>query len=182
MFILVQALVTAILSGLFSGAVIFALNERRDRDSMLLRKTEEAIEAFIEWSTCLEVYPSAHMSLFISGNFKACNDRLDMLWEKSYAASNKARMLIAIYLPDQLHVMTEFAQSYQDFMVQSGTAKSLAVAGKPAPADFLQLVNEAGEAIVKAGSRGAAQLAAAGRARAHGPYLVRWPHRKKLRN
>ena len=61
---IVQALVTALLAGLFSGVVLFALNERRDRAKLMLEKTEAAIEAYAKWTETLGRWPMTHYDMF----------------------------------------------------------------------------------------------------------------------
>jgi hypothetical protein len=97
--ILVQALVTALLSGLFSGAIMFALNERRDRRAQTLEKVEQLIEAYTEWTGHVGRWLMNHYDMFSQDDRESARKELDRIWLEAQTSYNKARLLQKIYLP-----------------------------------------------------------------------------------
>lgn len=171
---LIQSIVTALLSGIFAGAIIFALNERRDRRELLLRKAEEAIAAYSEWVETISNWPNAHFDLFI-GDGENGRTKTTEIWDKSRIAYLRAEMLIGIYLPERQHVLADTAESYADFVLVSGRLK-LASLEKVAPTDAdIEHTKSAGVKIIKAGNVGLKKLFATARQHSLSPFLVRVP-------
>lgn len=96
--VIVQALVTALLSGLFSGAIIFALNERRDRTNLILTKVEVMLEHYFVWTELLSRLPVSHFDMF-RGDRAEARETLNKLRDEAQAAFLKARLLQSVYLP-----------------------------------------------------------------------------------
>lgn len=114
--VLLQALLTALLSGLFSGAVLFGLNEKRDRAEGRLRKIEEAIEAHNSWYMAFQEYLESYWGFGTLGNHDAAEQARKMASAKLDAAAAKAAMLRGIYLPEAIPAALKIMQSYRDFV------------------------------------------------------------------
>ena len=172
---LVQALVTALLSGLFSGAIMFALNERRDRHNLILTKIEGAIEAYVEWTETISLWPNAHFNIFIEDDRQAARKALDSSYWEARKIELKARVLQEIYLPDQREAFDAVIASYHGFIDESRTIKVASIAGGPMPTDGNNAIGVTSVAMVQAAAEGRAMLFDAARKHAHAPHLVRLP-------
>jgi hypothetical protein len=177
--LIIQAVATALLSGLFSGAILFALNERRDRRAIHLLKIESTIEAYLAWQQAIERWPVAHFRLFKTGLLEVAQADLGMLYKESSIYLNKTKVLIGIYLPEKRHLIGELLKSYADFIEVSRAIQTAAIEGKTFPFDQTEKINETGRKIIKAGSDGLDELLDAARSHAQAPYLVRLPRRKR---
>ena len=173
--LLVQALVTALLSGLFSGAIMFALNERRDRANLLLSKIEEAISSYTRWVSLVSRWPQDHFDMFFDGERREGRERLSALWKDAEIELNRAKMLQEIYLPDEAQAFSIVVSTYQNFISLSGVLKQASIQNRPIPDGARETITELGVALVHAGHNGKARLYAAARRYAHAPFLVRLP-------
>lgn len=172
---LVQALVTALLSGLFSGAILFALNERRDRAHLLLNKIETIVDLYSLWIDQLTKWLMDHYDIFFEGEREKARLALQELWRSAEDTQRKARLLQEIYLPGEAVAFAGVTAAYKDFLQISGNLRLASLSNQPMPQDANEHIQKAGGAIVDAGQVGKLRLYAAARRHAHAPFLVRFP-------
>lgn len=177
--LVLQAVLTALLSGLFSGAIIFALNERRDRSALMLRKTEEAIEAYQEWVEAISAWPLSHFGMFM-GDREEGRAKTKTIFNEARRSQQRAQLLLAIYLPEKRNAMERVAASYYPFIKSSGRIIQASISGEEIPEADKVAITPTGSAILEAGRNGLEELYEAARAHSTGPYLVRlpWPVRR----
>jgi hypothetical protein len=177
--LVLQSVLTALLSGLFSGAIIFALNERRDRSALILRKTEEAIEAYQEWVEVISAWPLSHFDMFI-GNREENRAKTRAIWDKARQSQQRATLLMAIYLPEKRNVIGKVVASYYPFIQASARIGQASISNEIFPEADKLAVTPTGAAIVEAGAKGLEELYEAARAHSASPFLVSmpWPVRR----
>lgn len=172
--LIAQAVLTALLSGLFSGAVIFALNERRDRQKLLLDKAEAATEAYVEWIDEISNWPILHFRNF-DADRDAGREEVNEHWKLAHRKYRKARLLIGAYLPSHLKVVDSVHVEVQAFARNLPRWANASVNGEPMPPDMAKAINESCERIVQQGTEGFSTLIAAVGSQANSPHLVRIP-------
>ena len=172
--IIVQALVTALLSGLFSGAIVFALNERRDRQRLLLEKAELAVVAYSEWVEGIPNWIFAHHRIF--GVDREAGRREALLgYTELTNKYHKASMLVAIYLPNEMDALIKTTASYHPFMETRSIAIDASSRGEAPPEGFSEQISSIAGAVITASYEGIRDLTLAAREQAHAPHIVRWP-------
>ena len=169
-----QALVTALLSGLFSGAIIFALNERREREKLLLEKAELAVEAYGDWVDTITHWPVMHFEFFGADRSSGRN-AANAEWKRAHAQFRRARMLIGIYLPKHVSVLQDVHSSLENYGKQIPHWMSASLKGDPTPDGMHELIDETCMRIIAAGRDGTTKLITAVSDQANSPFLVRWP-------
>ncbi len=170
----VQALITALLSGLFSGAIIFALNERRERSKLYLDKAEAAIEAYADWVDELSHWPMVSIEMFIEDR-EVGRTKSYELWRSCRRKYRKAQALIGIYLPDQMQHVLSVSIVAQQFIASNKEAVNESVAGRAMPPGMSDAISVAMKDFVDAGAAGLNDMLAEARRTAKGPFLVRAP-------
>lgn len=176
--VLIQALVTALLSGLFSGAILFGLNERRDRVILHLAKIELSIEAYANWVETLSDLPSAHFDLFISDRSEAAKADISQLKLKAREEGRKARLLLEIYLPDEVNCYYKVMSAYKDVVNLSADLQIAAINGGPLPEGAPEKISAAAIAVSNAGAKGRDRLYGAARRYSQAPFIIRKPQWK----
>jgi hypothetical protein len=172
--VIVQALVTALLAGLFSGLVVFALNERRDREKLLLEKAEQAVEAYADWADTLSNWPLAHFDMF-RGEREEGREKTSEVWELSRTQFRRARMLIGIYLPEKRHVLGDLYAACNDMITLRPELSKASIANEEMPDHAKEKLTEYGKNIVRVGQASVELLIGAAHSRAHSPFLIRKP-------
>jgi hypothetical protein len=175
---ILQTLIAALLSGMISAMLIFALNERRDRTAFLLQKAETAAAAYTEWYESIPKLLSDHYELFfpLPEDRKRANDNIAIQYREIGAKSAKSQMLIHIYLPAELSAVSELLKAYSEILQYSNILRTAYLNNKPAPADMHEKIGELGISLVKAGSTGQALLYNAANKMAYKPHLIRLPN------
>lgn len=122
MLVIVQALMTALLSGLFSGAVLFGLNERDKRFEQSIVRHEELFVAFAIWCEAIDDYMATVWD-YAQKNRDVFKDsaKNQALFKKTQEAHLKVRLLTEMFLPS-LHgisapvhaYLTKFVPIYHD--------------------------------------------------------------------
>lgn len=171
---IVQALVTALLSGLFSGAIIFALNERREREKLLLEKAELAVEAYSEWAETFSNWPITHFSMF-SGDREAARAKSTQMWNDTRNQFRRAKVLIGIYLPEKTAVLGRMYAACEGLLDLRKDVINASIAGETMPEGAAAKLTVFGTALVKVSSESIDELIEAAQQRAHTPHLIRWP-------
>lgn len=171
---IVQALVTALLAGLFSGVILFALNERRERNKLLLEKAELAIEAYAKWTETLGRWPMTHYDMFFSDR-SAGREAAQALWQEARDHYFRAQTLIGIYIPERSGVIANVAQATVNFMPMHKQASSASIANESAPASLSEAVDTFTKEFVEASGNGMHELLIAARHHARQEFIVRWP-------
>lgn len=172
--VLAQVLLTALLSGLFSGAIIFALNERRDRNAHQLAKIELTIEAYARWIDEVSEWPKAHYAMFLQDRVAGRQKVVDV-WQSAQKHLLTAKVLQEIYLPDRSDSFSIVVDAYRDFIQFGADLQVNSVKGDQLSPDHAMVVSKTGVAIVNAGSVGRKLLVEAARQRAHAPFLIWLP-------
>lgn len=172
----VQALLTALLSGVFSGAIIFAFNERKERRDKLLDKAEAAVEAYLEWGRAVSEFPYQHFKLFESadGRRDVAVD-LNAEWDRILALQHKAMMLVSVYLNGKVAVITEVSQTFRPFIDMREEMMMLALNGGYITPPMGDMITRSSARIRAITNKGAQTLLVDLRKLAHAPYLVRLP-------
>lgn len=173
--IIVQALVTALLSGLFSGAIVFALNERRDRQRLLLEKAELAVVAYSEWVEDIPNWIFTHHRMF-GADREAGRQEALAGYKELTTKYHKASMLVAIYLPNEMDALLKTTASYHPFMESRRLALAASDQGGAAPEGFSDHMSSIADAVIIASYEGIRDLTLAARRQAHAPHIVRWPN------
>lgn len=168
---IVQALVTALLAGLFSGVVLFALNERRERTKLMLEKTEAAIEAYSRWTETLSRWPIAHYDMFI-GDRDAGRDAAQQIWREARDHYFRAQALIGIYLPERSGAIGTVSEVTVRFMPAHREAASASVQNANLPASFNEAINNFTADFVEASGNGLNELLATARQHAGQQFIV----------
>lgn len=171
---IVQALVTALLAGLFSGVVLFALNERRERTKLMLEKTEAAIEAYSRWTETLGRWPIAHYDMF-SGDRAAGREAAQQIWRESRDHYFRAQALIGIYLPERSGVIGSVASVTARFMPAHKEAASASVNNAALPEAFSDAIKAFTADFVEASGDGLSELLVTARQHASEQFIVRLP-------
>lgn len=171
---IMQALVTALLSGLFSGAILFALNERRDRQKLLLEKAELAVEAYSDWADTLSNWPILQFDMFKDDRAEG-RRKADEHWKEARKQFIRARLLIGIYLPEQRGRLAELVAATNDFITFRRDLALDSINGKPLPPGASETITNTSTNIVRVGQDCVEKLLAAAQSRAHSPHLIRAP-------
>ena len=172
--IIVQALVTALLSGLFSGAIIFALNERRERQRLMLEKAELAIESYAAWTVEVPKWCLSHLEMF-GGDRQAGRAKCIASYDAMRDAFSKARTLVWIYLPERKDALQRIHEAIDPLTKTRLAILKASQDGEPLPQDHLDLITKAGKDATLAGERGLRELIDDAHAHAKSPFLVRIP-------
>lgn len=173
--LLVQALVTALLSGLFSGAIMFALNERRDRSNVTLNKIESTVEVYALWTETLDSWLFKHYDLFLSDQRETARYEIARLLKDVNAARLKAKMLQEIYLPDESSALDSVLLIASNFAHTSRDLQISALNGEPLEKSGSDQISATALALVDAAHNGQQQLYAAARRHSQAPFLVAMP-------
>ncbi|WP_218016224.1 hypothetical protein [Sphingomonas asaccharolytica] len=163
---------TVLLSGLVSGILLFALQERRERNALLLSKAEAAVEAYVAWADSVLAWPQAHFDIFTPylDQRAPARDNLKRVWTEANRTGARAQMLIHIYLPEQTGAISSLILAYQAWLATSTELQNQSLRGAPPPDNLGDIIGAAGTAII-AGIK-TAQLYGAARSLVHSPFLV----------
>lgn len=172
--IIVQALVTALLAGLFSGIVLFALNERRDRTKTILEKTEAAIEAYSKWTETLSRWPMAHYDMFFADR-AAGREAAQAIWREARDHYYRAQALIGIYLPERSGALASVSKVTVNFMQAHKEAATASAGNSPMPESLSGAITTFNTEFVEASGDGLNELLFAARQTARQQFIVRWP-------
>jgi len=161
-----------LLSGLVSGILLFALQERRERNALLLSKAEAAVEAYVAWADSVLAWPQAHFDLFTPylDQRGPARDNLRRIWTEASRNGARAQMLIHIYLPEQISAIAALILAYQSWFATSSELQTQSIRGDAPPDNLGDLIGAAGSAII-AGTK-TPQLYGAARGLVHSPFLV----------
>lgn len=173
-----QALMTALLSGLFSGFVLFGLNERRDRSDFLLRKIEETIEAYNAFLLTAQEFVWVYWDFAPKGSYEAASIKRDTLKKDLDKATSKARTLMKIYTPDQMHLFNRVAKILGVFAEPSAKIIHASLNDQGYDAARYEVIPTTSMALVDVG-KATDSLYDEARAIAHRPFILRayrpWP-------
>lgn len=128
--VILQALVTALLSGVFSGVILFGLNERRDRADARLKKVEEAIEAHHVWYSAALTYVEAFWAFGLVSKRDDAERELKIADANLQVAAAKAGMLRGIYLPEASEAALIIMRALNDFILPAKDIRTAALDGK----------------------------------------------------
>ena len=173
-----QALMTALLSGLFSGFVLFGLNERRDRSDFLLRKIEDTIEAYNDFLLATQEYIWVYWDYALKGSYDAASIKRDAAKRSLDKANSKARTLMKIYTPKQMHLYNRVTKTLGEFAEPSAKIIQASLKDEGYDQARYEIIPKASFAIVAAG-KAADGMYDEARAIAHRPFVLRayrpWP-------
>jgi len=181
----VQIIATIVLSGVVSGALVFGLQERRERAALLMQKAESAVEAFVAWTDQMQKWPGAHFDLFLAGQSVRDSARTEIvtIWSEGEKLSARAQMLIHIYLPDYRQVIVVYLKSYAAWIAVAGQLQQASLNGEALPEWAAASITTVGRAMVEARAEATATLYDAARRLAHAPFIVgrsRWAPRLRF--
>lgn len=169
---LAQALLTALLSGLFSGFVLFGLNERRDRSDFILRKTEEAIEAYNTLLATGQDFVWAHWDFGTEGNYPAASAKRDIAKRDFDLAIAKARTLIKIYAPDHINLVSTVTDTMGKFAPSANEIIQASIRGELYDEKRFSILGKTALELVDAGKK-ADGIYMSARGIAHRPFVLR---------
>ena len=105
MFVL-QALLTALLSGLFSGVVLFGLGERRDRMEAKLKRCEDLYIAVLEWFEKSDKYYAAAWDLAFNVDSREFGAKQDVVWNEMLLCNSRVNMLTSMFFPHLTYIIS----------------------------------------------------------------------------
>jgi len=167
-----QALLTALLSGLFSGFVLFGLNERRDRSDFILRKTEEAIEAYNNLLAAAQEFVWSYWDFGTVGNFDAASAKRDLASRNYDLAVAKARTLVAIYAPEHIQLVSEVINIMGRLALPAADIVQASIRRDGYDEQRFAILAKTGIELIDVGKK-TEGLYAAARAIAHRPFILR---------
>jgi hypothetical protein len=167
-----QALLTALLSGLFSGFVLFGLNERRDRSDFILRKTEEAIEAYNALLASAQEFIWIHWDYGTAGNYAAASLKRDAAKRDLDLSIAKSRTLIAIYAPAHIQLVKNVTTVLGKFAPSAAEIIQGSIRGELYEEQRFAVIGKTALELVDAGDK-ASGIYRAARAIAHRPFILR---------
>lgn len=171
-----QALLTALLSGVFSGGILFGLTERKERRQELLQKAEAALEAYMRWSEALSRYPNMHYDLFGEPDKRGeARAKLEEAWTSIEDLGITARLLILVYLPNQYCAYTDVINSFRGFFHISADIKKASILKQPLSAEGDEQIRAINVAVAHSRFSGTDLLVEQVRRTAQAPHIVRWP-------
>ena len=147
--LIIQALFTALLSGLFSSLILFGLNERRDRSEARLKKIEEAIEAHHAWYEAAQDYLDVHWDYGTTGNHAEAEKSRKAADVRLTATSAKAGMLRGIYLPGQQSAAVTIFKSLQGFSKASSAIRKASINKYPYQTELYDPISDARMSMLK---------------------------------
>lgn len=158
--IIVQAVITALLSGVFSGFVLFALNDRRDRTSRRLSKLEEASEALYEWAEGMVAYAQSGYDLAAGRLTDAqWDERMQPVFDLALRNCARAETLIGVYAPTMVHVLDYVRHPLRDALTKLSECRKAAPKPGGPDAKLLDAMTKDNIAIVRGRQRGMNELA-----------------------
>lgn len=174
MMILVQALVTALMAGVVSGVVLFGLNERRERQRLLMEKAEAAVDAYATWTETLQKFVVSHIGMF-GADRPSGREKITALWGEATVQFARAHTLIGIYLPERLDALDRVSEANSQFMAHRAAMIEASFEAGPIPEEIKTLIGDAHRDVVAASREGRLSLIIAAGNHARGPFLVRGP-------
>jgi hypothetical protein len=140
---ILQALVTAILSGAFSGALLFGLNESRDRAEIALQKLERIYLLINEWAELQKTF-YGHCFDIASGamTLEQANAENSNLRKLSDATWGEATMLIYIYHSELVELLPPVMSSTKPLIQIRHDVSQDRLAGRPADTEKLALISD----------------------------------------
>lgn len=169
-----QALLTALLSGVFSTALTFGLNERRDRRQAMLAKVEDAATAYLDYYHSVATWISTHLEVMRNpeiGHTAAV--KLEEMWIKLLADQKRANLLIRAYAPTHSEIIIDLTESYTPFIDHSVNIIYTKRVGERVTSEQYDQVSNASAAVAHAGRVGTEAIIGEIRAVANAPHLVR---------
>ncbi len=167
-----QALLTALLSGLFSGFVLFGLNERRDRSDFILKKTEEAIEAYNTLVAAAQEFVWVHWDFGTAGNYSVANLKRDSAKRDLGLATAKARTLISIYAPEHINLLNNVTGPMGRFARPAEAIIQASIRGELYDEERFAVLGKTAIELIDAANK-ADGLYGSARAIAHRPFILR---------
>ncbi|WP_143011994.1 hypothetical protein [Sphingomonas sp. YR710] len=143
MAILLQALITAALSGIFSGLLLFGLNEKRDRHDQRLKNIMEAGSVLAEWSEMAIAY--FHRVHDIASRKISVPDALaeNMIYLKEmHKHDMKFLLILSIYEPDLTPTHAEMQNAIFPILDPFTNVIHRTLENAPLPEEDIKKVNE----------------------------------------
>jgi hypothetical protein len=178
--LILQALFTALLSGLFSGLILFGLNEKRDRAEARLKKVEDAIEAHHAWYDAAMQYIDSHWAFGFHDNHDEAERLRTEADRRLVAAAAKANMLRGIYMPGQQVAAITILTCLRDFAEKGRDIRQGSIEKRPYEAARFEPIRTVSLAMIQS-VRQAEEMYDVARAIANRPLLLRRYRLPKIR-